>query len=151
MITDADMPEGYKLVESTAELLVIVDAEQPDLRLRAELDEDGDIIFSVKAEDIETGRRGVVSGSVLFDLMIRHFDEKIRTITAWWSGETNYRMFKDFLSEGATIHEAASNTWTGTQVLRHGFLALIVTHWTVASPEGSVQVVHYRRGSRGDK
>ena len=45
MITDADMPEGYRLVTATGELLLIEDAGQPDLFLNAELDKDGDAVF----------------------------------------------------------------------------------------------------------
>ena len=144
MITDADMPEGYLLRATTAELLVIVDAEHPDLLLDGELDDRGDLVFSVKAVDSETGRRGTVQGWVLFDLMVCHFGGRMRSITAFWTSETNYEMFRKLLAEGATIHEAASNTWTATQAQRHGFLAVIVIPLTATSPKDSVMVKFIR-------
>ena len=138
------MPEGYRLVDATEKFVLIQDTGQPDLLLQAELDEDGNLIFSVQAEDLDTGRRGSVQGWVLFDLMIRHFGRGVRCITAWWPKGTNHAMFHRLLSEGATIHEAASNTWTAQQARCHGFLAVIVSLWTATSPEGSVEVQFFR-------
>jgi len=146
MITDADMPEGYRLVTATGELLLIEDAGQPDLFLNAELDKDGDAVFSVRAEGRESGRRGIVSGSVPFDLMFRHYGGDVRSITSWWSDETNLRIYQTLLGEGATIHEAASNTWTALQAQQRGFLAVLVTPLTASSPDGGARVQFIRTG-----
>lgn len=149
MITDADMPEGYRLEEANAAALVIVDAEQPDLRLSADLLEHGVLIFYVQTEFEVSKRRGVVRGSALFDLMMRHFGTGIRTIRLCWTSGTNYKLFRELLSEGATIHEAASNTWTAQQAQRHGFVAVVIRRMDFI-PRPDSAMVDFLRGRNSE-
>ncbi len=119
MITDADMPEGYRLVVVTADSLLISDRDDETLQLSAELSE-GELWFSVNCID-KDDRRRTVRGSVLYDLMMDHFGSSVFAVVGFWTVGENRRVFVEGLANGMLPGEAAFLTWSGRQAHRHGF------------------------------
>ncbi len=119
MITEGDMPEGYLLERATTESLLIVDRDDPTFQLYADL-EDGEIWFSVRTVD-ESGKRRMLRGRTLYDLMMRHFGSSVVAIAGFWPPGENLRVFHECLVLGDTPEDAARATWSGRQAVRHGF------------------------------
>lgn len=121
MLTDADMPEGYLLRVASAREVEIRDADDPELRVKATLEDDGDLWFWIRAEREADRSRGTVHGEILYDLMIRHFGGAVASIVGWWTEGKNYEDFRKGIGLGMSPAIAAAETWSGQQARRHGF------------------------------
>ena len=127
MLTDADMPAGYRLTQATAELLDIEDERRPEFRIEAGLTVDGRLSFKVQAEDLDDRSRSVVRGKVLFDLMMRHWGvDAIRIVATFWGPRsTNLADFNRLTRAGLSNEAAAKETWTGLRLKDYGYMNLL--------------------------
>lgn len=119
MITDGDMPAGYRLVIATSDSLRIVDRVDDELQIVSELEQE-ELWFYVNTDDRD-GNKRTVRGRMLYDLMMRHFGLSVVAIAGFWSSGENRRIFIEALNGGATPEDAALSTWSGRQAERHGF------------------------------
>jgi hypothetical protein len=126
MITAGDMPEGYRLVVASAQEVEVRDAMDPELRVKAMLEDSGELWFWIRAERESDGTRGIVRGGVLYDLMMRHFGGAVSSVIGWWTEGTNHEDFRKGIGQGMKPSVAASKTWSGRQALRHGFRVVSV-------------------------
>jgi len=123
VLSQADLPHGYRFVVGTPAELIIQDWNKPQLMIRATLEEDGELWFYVQAEVEEPTlpKRGFVRGRVLFDLMLLHFGNEVNAIIGFWTRGPNYVEFHKRLAEGYSEAEAALATWTGKNADRACF------------------------------
>ncbi len=119
MISEGDMPVGYRLDLATPATLRIVDIDDVKMQIFAEL-ESGQLWFPVRTED-EHGNKRTVRGHTLYDLMMRHFGSSVVFIAGFWPEGDNLRVFLEEYMRGATPEVAARSTWSGRQAERHGF------------------------------
>ena len=126
MLTPADMPPGYALVISTAGHLYIEDAGKRTLFLSGVL-AGRELGYEIRTVDEVTGMHGFLRGTVLFDLMMTHFRGSFDTfIGDWISDGTNLDEYNRLTALGRTPEDAARGTWTGRQLVRHGFATVAV-------------------------
>ncbi len=146
MLTPADLPPGYRLVNSTVDDLLIEDDSNDGLFIDGGVT-DRTLRFEVRAVDRRDGSRGTVRGFVLFDLMMRHFGGTFDVIAAYWYMDgTNLERFNAATAAGCSEETAGWMTWTGGQALRHGFKTLAVRESLGGGPGryGLVRVWYFR-------
>ena len=144
MLTRADMPPGYVLVNSAQDDLYIEDADNPSLFIDAGV-QDRTLRFEIRAEERFTGNRSFVRGNVLFALMMRHFGTTFDLIASLWLDGTNLERFNRATAGGMTEADAGWATWTGELAIAYGFTRLTVEE-TIGGPGryGLVRVWYYR-------
>jgi hypothetical protein len=121
MLTPADLPPGYVLVNSTATQLAIEDAATDELFMYAELLPNGVVKFNIQAVHPDDGTRRTVRGRMLFDLTMRHFGAAVNAVRGYWMDGTNFEQCNKSIAAGLTVEAAAQATWTGQQAARYGF------------------------------
>ncbi len=121
MLTQADLPEGYRLVTATADEIEIADRDDPDLQIGGVVGSNGELKFDIRTVDAIDGSHKIVRGRVLFDLMMLHFGASVRSMIGFWMEGDNLAAFNRALADGKAENEAAIGTWTGAQAKRHGF------------------------------
>ena len=146
MLSQPDLPPGYRLVNSTADDLLIEDELNDGLFIDGGV-ADRILRFEVRAVDRGDGSRGTVRGFVLFDLMMRHFGGTFDVIAAYWYMDgTNLERFNAATAAGWSEETAVWMTWTGEQAVRHGFQALSIREALGGGPGryGLVRVWYFR-------
>lgn len=101
------------------------DATIRDLYIEGGLKADGTLTFKIQAFDLDTGQRGSVRGQTPFDLMMQHFGDGVLAIRGLWMEGTNLEGFNRATAAGMTLSDAARQTWTGRQAVRHGFSTVV--------------------------
>jgi len=106
----------------------------PDGRgIMASVDQEGILAFVVVA-----GKGCPIRGTEMFDLMMRAFGPRVRTIAGVWrrgsqgQPSTNLDEVNKLTASGFSLEEAVCRTWTATRAVRWGFTSVTA----VGLPEG---------------
>lgn len=100
----------------------------------ATLDEQGELTFVISA-----GEGSPIRGTEMFDLMMRAFADKVRSICGVWrrgyqgQPSVNLDRVNELTAQGMPLAEAVLKTWTVTRAARWGFQRVRV----VGGPEGT--------------
>lgn len=122
MLTPADMPTGYQLDLSTADQVEVVDEQNRSLGVGGVLNETGVLSFKIQAKDTLTSERSIVRGKVLFELLMRHFGDRVNEVQTYWVvSSDNLETFNILTALGSTPADAARRTWSGQQLAGYGF------------------------------
>ena len=145
MITQSDMPEGYRLVVSTPDEVEIEDQNDPNFRISGALNTSGELWFEIATIDRIDRSRRTVGGKVLFDLMMSHYGSAVNAIIGYWTNGDNLEEFNRLLAAGVSEEVAATSVWAGDQARRHGFVrASIVSKIGSVNRYGLVHVEFLR-------
>lgn len=93
----------------------------------ADLNEFGELKFSVKLIDYETNQRSSMKGSEYFAQTISTLKKhKIKKIYGhWFDDSDNFKQFYEAFKKGLSLEDAARSTWTGQNAVKHGFTKVL--------------------------
>ncbi|MFF2396804.1 RHS repeat-associated core domain-containing protein [Nocardia sp. NPDC058114] len=86
--------------------------------LHALLDENGTLTLMVENHP-ELG--SPLRGRQMFDEVMNHFGDRVQQVQGNWVYGDNLAKFNSALENGATLNQAARETWTAQQAARYGF------------------------------
>lgn len=113
---------GVYYTSKTEESFSIVDRENRHISFSGYLNSKGVLSISAHLVFPGLGHRSSLRGDALYKEMIEHFGlAQIKEIRGIWVDGVNFKKFFTLRESGASLAQAALNTWSGKQAVKYGF------------------------------